>query len=47
LAADDATAIAAAFEELKTAWPSVNPPEAPIKPPSEINGLVSEIELHS
>lgn len=32
--------------ELKTAWPSVEPPAAPIKSPEEVvYGLASEIEL--
>ena len=31
--------------ELKTAWPSVEPPAAPIKSPEEVYSLVSEIEL--
>ena len=31
--------------ELKTAWPSIEPPEAPIKEPSEVQGLVSQIEF--
>lgn len=39
--------ITASLEELKTAWPSVNPPTTPVKTPSEINGLISTIELQS
>ena len=31
--------------ELKSAWPSVNPPETPVKSPSEVYSLVSQIEL--
>ncbi|PZO57989.1 MAG: hypothetical protein DCF15_06110 [Phormidesmis priestleyi] len=31
--------------ELKTAWPSIQPPAAPIKSPEEVDSLVSEIEL--
>lgn len=31
--------------ELKAAWPSIDPPAAPIKSPEEIYSLVSEIEL--
>lgn len=31
--------------ELKTAWPSIEPPKAPIKQPGEIQGLVSQIEF--
>jgi hypothetical protein len=31
--------------ELKTAWPSIEPPKAPIKEPGEIQGLVSQIEF--
>jgi len=33
--------------ELKTTWPSVNPPDAPIKTSQEVFGLIAEIELHS
>ena len=32
--------------ELKTAWPTIEPPEAPVKEPSEIYGLVSQIEFN-
>ena len=31
--------------ELKTAWPSIEPPAAPVKEPSEVYGLVSQIEF--
>ncbi len=31
--------------ELKTAWPSIETPDAPIKEPSEVYGLVSQIEF--
>jgi hypothetical protein len=31
--------------ELKTAWPSIEPPASPIKDPAEIQGLVSQIEF--
>ena len=31
--------------ELKTAWPSIEPPAAPIKKPSEVSGLVTQIEF--
>ena len=44
---EDHQAIMASFEDLKAAWPSVNPPEAPILEPSEVYSLVSEIELRS
>lgn len=44
---DDHAAITGALEELKTAWPEVNPPDAPIKTSEEIYGLVSQVELHS
>lgn len=39
--------ITASLEELKTAWPSLNPPATPVKTPSEVNGLISTIELQS
>jgi hypothetical protein len=32
--------------ELKTAWPTIEPPDAPIKEPSEIYSLVSQIEFN-
>ena len=32
--------------ELQTAWPSIEPPQAPLKEPSEIYGLVSQIEFN-
>ncbi|MGD1918463.1 MAG: hypothetical protein ACFCAD_06005, partial [Pleurocapsa sp.] len=32
--------------ELKTAWPTIEPPTAPLKEPSEIYGLVSQIEFN-
>ena len=32
--------------ELKTAWPTIEPPEAPLKEPSEIYSLVSQIEFN-
>ena len=38
--------ITESFAELKTAWPSIEPPEAPLKEPSEIYGLVSQIEFN-
>jgi hypothetical protein len=31
--------------ELKTAWPSIEPPKAPIKQPGEVQALVSQIEF--
>ena len=43
---DDHQVITDSFTELKTAWPSVNPPEVPVKSPAEVNSLVSQIELH-
>ena len=44
---DNHKKITASLEELKTAWPSVNPPATPVKTPSEVNGLISTIELQS
>ena len=32
--------------ELKTAWPSIEPPATPVKEPSEIYSLVSQIEFN-
>ncbi len=32
--------------ELKTAWPTIEPPEAPLKEPSEVYSLVSQIEFN-
>ena len=32
--------------KLKTAWPSIEAPEAPILDPSEVYGLVSQIEFN-
>ena len=32
--------------ELKTAWPAIEPPSTPIKEPSEVYGLVSQIEFN-
>lgn len=37
--------IVASLAELQTAWPSIEPPSTPIKDPSEIYGLVSQIEF--
>lgn len=34
------------FAELKTVWPSIEPPKTPVKDPSEVYSLVSQIELH-
>ncbi|WP_448572817.1 hypothetical protein [Trichothermofontia sp.] len=45
--AADHQAITAAFTELKTAWPSIEPPATPVKMPSEVYGLIATIELHS
>lgn len=39
--------IEASLTELKTAWPSVNPPETPIKTPEEVSGLVETIQENS
>ncbi|MGF1587869.1 MAG: hypothetical protein ACFCU7_01245 [Pleurocapsa sp.] len=33
------------FVSWRFAWPSIEPPPAPIKEPSEVYGLVSQIEL--
>lgn len=44
---DNHKRITASLEELKTAWPSVNPPATPVKTPSEVNSLISTIELQS
>jgi hypothetical protein len=44
---DDHAAITESLQELKTIWPSVNPPETPVAPPSQVYSLVSEIELRS
>ncbi len=38
--------ITESLAELKTAWPSIEPPETPIKEPSEVYGLVSQIEFN-
>jgi hypothetical protein len=32
--------------QLKTAWPSIDPPQTPVKTPSEIYSLVSQIEFN-
>ena len=40
---EDHQVIVDSFAELKTAWPSIDPPSAPIKSPAEINSLVSQI----
>lgn len=32
--------------ELKTAWPTIEPPAAPIKQPGEVQGLVTQIEFN-
>ncbi len=45
--AADHEAITTAFTELKTAWPSVEPPATPTKTSSEVYGLIATIELHS
>jgi hypothetical protein len=37
--------ITESLAELKTAWPSIEPPAAPIKEPAAIYGLVSQIEF--
>jgi hypothetical protein len=37
--------ITESLAELKTAWPSIEPPAAPIKEPGEVLGLVSQIEF--
>lgn len=44
---DNHKKITASLAELKTAWPSVNSPATPVKTPSEVNGLISTIELQS
>jgi hypothetical protein len=44
---EDHEVIVASLEELKEAWPSVNPPETPVKTPGEVSALVSKIELNS
>ena len=44
---EDHKVIAARLEELKKAWPTVNPPATPVKTPSEVYGLIGEIELRS
>lgn len=40
-------AIATAFTNLKTAWPSVEPPATPVKTPQEVLGYIVEIEAQS
>ena len=35
--------VQAAFADLKTAWPSVKPPDKPIKTPAEVTALVKVI----
>ncbi|NJN74237.1 MAG: hypothetical protein HC799_16255 [Limnothrix sp. RL_2_0] len=40
-------AMETAFAELKTAWPSVMPPEAPVKTPQEVFGYILAIEAQS
>jgi len=47
LSPDANEAIAAAFDELKTAWPSVMPPDAPVKTPQEVFGYIVAIEAQS
>ncbi len=42
---EDHQIILESFAELKSAWPSVNPPETPVKSTSEVYSLVSQIEL--
>jgi hypothetical protein len=44
---EDHQVIVETMAELKAAWPSVTPPETPVKTPSEVQGLVSKIELYS
>ncbi|MGL5795276.1 MAG: hypothetical protein ACRC06_12925, partial [Waterburya sp.] len=38
--------ITESMTQLKTAWPSINPPETPVKNPSEVYSLVSQIEFN-
>ncbi|MGB7445279.1 MAG: hypothetical protein WA919_29760 [Coleofasciculaceae cyanobacterium] len=45
--AEASQAIESSLTELKTAWPSVNPPETPIKSPEEVSGLVATIKENS
>lgn len=40
-------AIAASIAQLKTAWPAVTPPAAPVKTPEQVNQLVKTIEQNS
>lgn len=42
---EDHQVIVDSFAELKTAWPSIDPPAAPIVSPAEVNSLVSQIEM--
>lgn len=42
---ENAENVSSLFEELKTAWPTPIPPEEPVKTPSEVFGLIAEIEL--
>jgi len=39
--------VIATLKELKTAWPSVAPPATPVKTPSEVYRLISEIATNS
>jgi hypothetical protein len=43
---EDHQIITNSFAELKTVWPSIEPPKTPVKDPSEVYSLVSQIELH-
>ncbi|MGK7949093.1 MAG: hypothetical protein AB4368_09880 [Xenococcaceae cyanobacterium] len=42
---EDHLIILQSLDELKSAWPSVNPPETPVKSISEVYSLVSQIQL--
>lgn len=45
--AEDHAAIAKSLQELKTVWPTVTPPETPVKPPADVHILVLQVEQRS
>ncbi len=47
LAPETREAIATAMADLKTAWPTVEPPQAPVKTPQEVLSRIVEIEAAS